>query len=107
MRPMTGGQKIDFEAEGLLEGVEGQPREARLELLKQLAGEGCSLEELREAVVAGRLTLLPVERALAGQGPRYTGREIAAEAGIDLDVLQRFRAALGIPYPDPDERRAT
>jgi len=98
---------IDFEAEGLLAGVEGQPREARRELLEQLSAEGCSLEELREAVAAGRLTLLPVERALAGEGPRFTGREIAEQAGIDLDVLQRFRAALGIPYPDPDERRAT
>jgi adenylate cyclase len=101
------GPKIDFEAEGLLDGLEGPPREARRELLEQLAGEGCTLEELKEAVGAGRLTLLPVERALAGEGPRYTGREIANEAGIDLEVLQRFRAALGIPYPDPDERRAT
>ncbi len=61
------------------------------------------LEELREAVAAGRLTLLPVERALAGDGPRYTPREVAELAGVDLDLLQRSSAALGIPYPDPDE----
>lgn len=99
--------EIDFEAEGLLEGVEGAPREARLELLEQLAEEGCSLEELREAVAAGRLTLIPVERALAEAGPRYTAREVAAEVGLDLEVLQRFSSALGVPYGDPDERRGT
>lgn len=101
------GPQIDFEAEGLLEGVEGAPREARLELLEQLAEEGCSLDELRDAVAAGRLTLLPVERALAGEGPRYTAREIAAKVELDLDVLQRFSSALGVPYGDPDERRGT
>jgi adenylate cyclase len=98
---------IDFEAEGLLDGLEGPPREARRELLEELVGEGCSLEELKEAVAAGRLTLLPVERALAGKGPRYTAREVAAEVGLDLDVLQRFSSALGVPYGDPDEPRGT
>jgi adenylate cyclase len=107
MSSMAAGPDIDFEAEGLLEGVEGEPRAARLRLLEQLAGEGCSLEELKNAVAAGRLTLLPVERALAGEGPRYTAREIAEMAGLDLDVLQRFSSALGVPYGDPDERRAT
>lgn len=98
---------IDFEAEGLLEGVEGEGREARRELLERLAGEGVSLEELREAVGGGRLTLLPVERALAGDGTRYTAREIAEIAEVDLDLLQRATAALGIPFPDPDERSQT
>lgn len=107
MGPMEAGSQIDFEAEGLLAGVEGEPREARRKLLEQLAGEGCTLEELKEAVAAGRLTLLPVERALAGEGPRYTVGEIAEKSGVDADVLQRFSSALGVPYGDPDERRRT
>ena len=74
---------------------------------RALAAEGVTLEELREAVAAGRLTLLPVERALAGDGPRYTPREVAEIAGLDLDLLQRFSAALGVPYTDPDERSLT
>ena len=98
---------IDFEAEGLLDGLEGEARAARLALLGRLASEGVPLEELRAAVAAGRLTLLPVERALAGDGPRYTPREVAEKAGLDLDLLQRFSAALGVPYPDPDERTLT
>jgi len=104
---VTAQPEIDFEAEGLLEGVDGAPREARLELLEELAEAGCTAEELKEAVVAGRLTLLPVERALAGEGPRYTAREIAEEVDLDLEVLQRFSSALGVPYGDPDERRGT
>ncbi|MEX2105795.1 MAG: adenylate cyclase regulatory domain-containing protein [Solirubrobacterales bacterium] len=98
---------IDFEAEGLLDELEGEAREARLSLLERLSAEGVALEELREAVAAGRLALLPVERALAGEGPRYTQREIAEASGVDLDRLQRFISALGVPTPDPDERSLT
>lgn len=98
---------IDFQAEGLLDGVEGAAREARLALLEQLAGEGVPLAELREAVAAGRLTLLPVERGLAGTGPRYTPEEIAEISGADPALLERASAALGIPYPQPGERVQT
>ena len=98
---------IDFEAEGLLDELEGKAREDRLALLEELTAEGVPLEELREAVAAGRLTLLPVERALAGDGARYTPREIAEISGLELELVQRFSAALGVPYPDPDERSAT
>jgi adenylate cyclase len=84
----------DFEAEGLLEGLEGPDREARLKLLEELEAAGVPLEELREAVAAGRLALLPVERALAGDGSRYTPREVAEIAGIDLDLLRRFTTDL-------------
>jgi adenylate cyclase len=107
MRPMAGTEQIDFEAEGLLDDLEGEAREARLALLGQLTAEGVPLEELREAVAAGRLSLLPVERAIAGDGARYTAREVAARTGLDLNLLRGVRAALGVPYGDPDERIAT
>jgi adenylate cyclase len=107
MPTVTEAGRIDFEGEGLLEGVEGEPREARRKLLEQLAAEGVPPQELRDAVAAGRLALLPVERALAGDGRRYTAREIAEIAGVDLEQLRRFSAALGVPYADPDEPRGT
>jgi adenylate cyclase len=101
------GGGIDFEAEGLLDGVEGEARTARFDLLERLFGEGVPLEELREAVAAGRLTLLPVERGIAGDGPRYTRDEVAELSGADLGLLQRASAALGIPYPDAGEKVLT
>jgi adenylate cyclase len=95
--------EIDFEAEGLLDGLDGEAREARLKLLSELAEDGFSLEELRDAAAAGRLALLPVERVLTGDGAHYTSREIAEKAGIELEQLQRANAALGISNPDPEE----
>jgi adenylate cyclase len=89
---------IDFEAEGLLEGVEGEEaRQARLELLCNLEEEGVSLEELRAAVDENRLVLLPVERVLTGEGRRYTREEVVEEVGLDLELLIRLWRALGQP----------
>jgi adenylate cyclase len=104
---VAGGADIDYAAEGLLDDLEGEARQARLDLLRQLSEEGVSVEELRAAVAAGHLTLLPVERAIAGDGPRYSAREVAAISGLDLELLRRFRAALGVPYGDPDEKVGT
>ncbi len=97
----------DFAAEGLLDGLEGEARAARLALLERLEAEGLPLEELRNAVAAGRVALLPVEHAIAGDGVRYTAREVAERSGLDFELLRRFRAALGVPYADPDEAVAT
>jgi adenylate cyclase len=94
---------IDFEAEGLLKGTRGRNRQARLELLEELAADGVALEELRRAVAEDRLALLPVERLLEGGGRRYTAREISELAGVDLAVVIRQRQALGLPGGDPDE----
>jgi adenylate cyclase len=100
---MASDEKIDFAAEGLLDDLEGEARAGRLALLEQLSAEGVGLEELRNAVAAGRLTLLPVERALAGDGARYSTREIAEITGLAPEMLQRFSAALGVPNPNLDE----
>jgi adenylate cyclase len=95
---------VDFEAEGLLEGLEDErSREARLELLRQLHEDGVSLDELREAVAEERLAILPVERVLDTGELRYTAAEIAERSGLEGDYMQRARRALGLPVADDDE----
>jgi adenylate cyclase len=95
---------IDFEAEGLLDGLDERARADRLELLRTLEKEGFTLDELRRATAEGRLALLPMERVLDAEGPRYTQREICAETGLDYEFLAEARRAIGAPAVEPDER---
>jgi adenylate cyclase len=99
--------EIDFEAEGLLEGLDGEAREARRELLTELAEDGVSLEELKEAVAEERLALLPAERVLEGEGERYTIDEIVELSGAPGDLFLRQRQALGLPLPPEGEAAFT
>src|ERR1700712_4430859 len=94
---------MDFEAEGLLEGLEGDERESRLALLEQLSEAGVPDAELRKAVAEERLALLPVERAL-GADCALTADEVAERAGVSGDFLRRHRRALGLPQTGDDER---
>jgi adenylate cyclase len=95
---------MDWEADGLLDGLEDEEsRAARVKLLEYLHDEeGCSLEELRAAVAEDRLVLLPVERLLAGD-KTYSQRQIAEESGLGLERLVEYRRALGLAVPDPDD----
>ncbi|HEY3193123.1 MAG TPA: adenylate cyclase regulatory domain-containing protein [Solirubrobacterales bacterium] len=95
---------IDFEAEGLLENLSGQARQARLALLEDLAEAGVPLDELKRAVEENRLVLLPVERVFDSSGERYTAAEIAEGAGLEQGFLLRLLQALGAPIPDEEER---
>lgn len=95
---------IDFEAEGLLDGLSGKAREARLALLEDLARDGVPLEELKRAVDEDRLVLLPVERVFEEGTERYTAQEIASSAGLEYDFLVRLMRALGAPIPADEER---
>jgi adenylate cyclase len=95
---------VDWEAEGLLEGLEDErARAARGRLLDELHGDGMSLEELHRLVSEDQLVLAPVAQALSSEG-RYTARELAERAGVEVDFLIASRRALGLPVPDPDER---
>ncbi|HEX7290765.1 MAG TPA: adenylate cyclase regulatory domain-containing protein [Conexibacter sp.] len=97
---------MDFAAEGLLDGLEGErARAERVALLEELVADGVSLEELKEAVAEDRLVFLRVERSL-GEA-RYTPREIAEITGIPVEDALRLRQALGLPRPGIDERVLT
>ena len=93
---------IDFEAEGLLDDVEGEEREARVDLLEQLTEAGVSLDELKKACREDRLALLPAEQVLAGDR-KHTHRELVEQAGLPRELHARHWQALGLPLPDPDE----
>lgn len=94
---------VDFAAEGLLEGLDGDAREARRALLQRLADEGVDLDDLRRAVDDDRLALLPVERVLSGDEPCYTFREIAERADLDVRFLVGLWRAFGVALGDIDE----
>lgn len=95
---------VDFEAEGLLEGVDGDMRESRRALLEELHSDGVPLEELKAAVQEDRLVLLPVERVYDPPGERHTPRQVAEEVDVPLPVLIRHQRALGLRAPEEDEK---
>jgi adenylate cyclase len=92
---------MDFAAEGLLDGLEGEHRVARERLLDHLAQDGFDLEQLRSAVAENRLALLPVDRILGGS---YSAREIEERTGLPAALMIRIRRLLGLPEAEPHER---
>jgi adenylate cyclase len=92
---------VDFASAGLLDGLQGEERAARLELLERLSADGVGIDELRAAVAEDRLALLPLDRVL---GARYSAREIERKEGIPIELLIRFRRLLGLPTPQPDDK---
>jgi len=92
---------MDFEAEGLLDGLEDGERAARLQLLERLVADGFQEDEIRAAVAEDRLPLLPVERVLGG---RYTAKEVEERAGLPRSALTHVRRVLGLPEAAPEDR---
>src|SRR6202035_1214650 len=95
-------ERIDFEAEGLLDGLEGDARSERRALLEQLAGEGVPLSELRRTTASGTIIFLPADRVIVGS-ERYTAAEVSERSGVELDFLVAARRAMGLPVPEPED----
>lgn len=95
---------FDYEAEGLLDDIEGEPeRDARRRLLDYLIDD--ELVEPNEVLAAHAdrgLALLPVERALGGI-PTLTASEVAQQSGIDRALFLELRRSLGLAMPEGDE----
>ena len=92
----------DFAAEGMLRGLRGRKRTARLELLNHLYRAGVPLEELKRAVEEDRLALLPAEGVLADR-KKYTAAQVAKRAKIDAELIADQRRAAGLPVAPEDE----
>jgi adenylate cyclase len=93
--------RVDFADAGLLDGLEGDERAAREELLASLSKDCFTLDELRQAVAEDRLALLPLQRILGGA---YTATEVQRKTGLDAAAAMRMRRLLGLPEPGPGDR---
>jgi adenylate cyclase len=100
------GEQIDFESEGLLDGLEGEQRAERLALLQYLAADGVPLTELQRATASGTIMFLPAERVIGGRA-RYTAAEIAQRGEVPETFLIAVRRAMGLPIAAPEEAAYT
>lgn len=94
------GTSFDLESSGLLDGLTGEVRAERAELIVWLMDEGFAAGEIRSAFAP---VLLPARRVLGDDGSHVSARRISELSGLDLDEWIRFQRAAGLPrVDDPD-----
>lgn len=93
-------QDFDIESSGLLDGLDGDARAQRAELVGWLLERGVTVEQIRGAFAP---MLLASRRFLGDDGTYVSVRETGEKFGMDLDLLQRVQRAMGLPrVDDPD-----
>src|SRR5690349_20355052 len=91
---------IDIEASGLLDGLEGQARTERAELIEWLLGEGFTVAHIRDDIAPIQMQ---AGRIMGDDGVHVSAREICDATGVDLELLEAMQRALGLPRIDaPD-----
>lgn len=90
----------DPEIDGLLDGLTGQARAERAELIPWLLSQGITVEQIRESFSP---MLLAARRVLGDDGSYLSARQIGEQVELDVDELNRFNRASGLPQvDDPD-----
>lgn len=94
-RPVPHRVQIEnFERAGLLEGLSGSDRTARIGVLDTLVAENVTIDELRAATQGNRLAHLLLEHALSPKGT-YSIEEISQLAGLTVEDARRWFRAIG------------
>ena len=95
--------ETDIERSGLLDGLEGDARTERAELIAWLLKErGFTLEQIGAAYAP---MLLPGRRVMGDDGTYMSAREISEKYNMDLEFVQRMQRAAGLTtVDDPDAR---
>jgi adenylate cyclase len=95
-------EDFDVEGSGLLDGLEGQARDERAELIPWLQERGITADQIRDAFAP---MLLASRRIIGDDGTYVSIREISEKTGLDLEYLQRVQRAMGLPrVDDPDAK---
>lgn len=92
---------VDLEALGLLDGLDGEARQERADLIAWLLDRGFDLDHIRGSGAAPQM--LAANRVLGDDGDYVSAREVCESSEIDVELLQRLHHAIGLPrIEDPD-----
>ncbi len=83
----------DLDASGLLDGIDGQARQERAELILWLLDRGFSVEQIRTAFTP---ILLASNRVIGDDGTVVSTQELAGSTGLSVELLQRLHRAVGL-----------
>src|SRR3954452_3577099 len=93
---------MDWEAEGLLEGLSGKERDARVALLELLISEGFGLEDIKRAHGEGELLFLLTSRAIDVR-TEYTWDQLLERVNLPAELVERLIRAQGLARAEGDE----
>lgn len=93
---------MDWEAEGLLEGLEGDDRRARVELLDALEAEGFELDDIQRSARDGELLFLMAGRAI-DVTVSMTWEELVERSGLDVPLVDRLVRSQGLTRSYDDQ----
>jgi adenylate cyclase len=90
----------DARIEPLLDRLAGEARRDRAELIAWLLDRGFTVDQIRASLTP---MMLPANRVMGDDGAYISMREMSAQTGIELDLLQQLMRAAGLPrIDDPD-----
>src|SRR5438270_7193385 len=70
---------------------------AYVRVIERLRDRGHSLEDIKRASDRGQLAVGPIENLLMSAEGHYTVRDVARETVLAPSVIERLRAAMGLP----------
>jgi adenylate cyclase len=79
---------------GLLDGLDGEARRDRAELIGWLLERGFTIDEISASVTP---MLLPANRLMGDDGNYVSTREMSRAADVDLELMQALQRAGGLP----------
>jgi adenylate cyclase len=92
----------DWEAEGLLEDLDGPQREARVALLETLEAEGFELADIKRSHAEGELLFLLAGRAI-DVNVIYSWTDLVEKSGLPEQLVERIVRAQGLTRAGQDE----
>lgn len=89
----------DWAAQGLLDGLEGRDRQARIDLLETLEAEGCELADIKRSHAEGELLFLLAHKAI-DVSVTYSWRQLVDQSGLAEELVERLVRAQGLTRAD-------